>query len=35
VLTGRVYGNSLMRSGARVRLRDALSPLGRPTLTAC
>jgi ABC-2 type transport system permease protein len=27
VLTGRVYGNSVMRSGARVRLRDALSPL--------
>lgn len=27
VLTGRVYGNSVMRSGARVRLRDALRPL--------
>lgn len=27
VVTGRVYGNSVMRSGARVRLRDALSPL--------
>jgi ABC-2 type transport system permease protein len=27
VVTGRIYGNSVMRSGARVRLRDALSPL--------
>ncbi|HET8614922.1 MAG TPA: ABC transporter permease [Actinomycetales bacterium] len=27
VLTGRIYGNSVMRSGARVRLGDALRPL--------
>jgi ABC-2 type transport system permease protein len=27
VITGRIYGNSVMRSGARVRLRDALRPL--------
>jgi ABC-2 type transport system permease protein len=27
VVTGRIYGNSVMRSGARVRLRDAFSPL--------
>jgi ABC-2 type transport system permease protein len=27
VVTGRIYGNSVMRSGARVRLREALSPL--------
>ncbi len=26
-VTGRVYGNSVMRTGARVRLRDALRPL--------
>ncbi len=26
-ITGRIYGNSVMRSGARVRLRDALRPL--------
>jgi ABC-2 type transport system permease protein len=27
IVTGRIYGNSVMRSGARVRLREALSPL--------
>jgi ABC-2 type transport system permease protein len=27
VITGRIYGNSVMRSGARVRLGDALRPL--------
>lgn len=27
LLTGRIYGNSVMRSGARVRLSDALRPL--------